>query len=85
MPQGHTLTGSGLTSRFAFQLPREEFRPVLTVSIAEFLMAGLLNALCAALAADLAPCDLAIFPSKSGRDAKYLDTRDQGMSRLDQM
>lgn len=55
------------------------------MSIAEFLIAGLLNALCAALVADLTPCDLAILPSKSGRDAKYLDTRDQGMSTLDQM
>jgi len=47
-------------------------------------VAGFLNASCAALAADLTPCDLAILLSNSGRDAKYLDTRDQGMSTVDQ-
>lgn len=44
------------------------------MSIAEFLVAGFLNASCAALAAELTPCDLAILLSRSGRDAKYLDT-----------
>ena len=70
-----TLTGSGVASRFAFQFARAEFIPLLTESIAEFLVAGFLNASCAALVADLTPCDLAISPSNSGRDAKYLDTR----------
>lgn len=55
------------------------------MSIAEFLVAGFLNVSCTALTADLAPCDLAILLSNSGRDAKYLDTRDQGMSTLDQI
>ena len=58
--------------------------PPLTVSIAELLVAGFLNASCAALAADLTPCDLAMLLSNSGRDVKYLDTRDQGMSAVDQ-
>lgn len=68
------LTGSGVASLFVFQLPRVEFRPLLTVSIAEFLVAGFLNASCAALVAVFTPCDVAILLSKSGRDAKYLDT-----------
>ena len=79
------LTGSGLASLFVFQFVRAEFKPVLTVSIAEFLVAGFLSASCAALAADLTPCDLAISLSKSGRDVKYLDTWDQGMSTLDRI
>jgi len=73
--RGRALTGSGLASRFVFQLARPEFRPLLRVSIAEFLVAGFLNVSCAALAAAFTPCDLAILPSKSGRDAKYLDMR----------
>jgi hypothetical protein len=55
------------------------------VSIAEFLVAGSLNALCAALVADLTPCDLAMLVSKSGRDPKYLKTKYQGVSTLDQI
>lgn len=79
--QRRALTGSGLASCLVFQLARAEFRPPLTVSIAEFLVAGFLNASWAALAAVFTPCDLAILASKSGRDAKYLDTN-QGMSTL---
>lgn len=70
-----------------------ELIPLLTVSIAEFLVAGFLNDSCTALAADLTPCDLAILLNNSGRDAKYLDTgsghehgrpdsRDQRISKL---
>jgi len=72
--QGSVLTDSGLGSRFVFQLGRVEFNPLLMVSTAEFLVAGFLNASWAALAIDLTPCDLAILLSKSGRDAKYLET-----------
>jgi hypothetical protein len=79
--QGRALTGSGLASRFVFQLAvRAEVRPLLTVSIAEFLVVGFLNASCAMLAEDLTPCDLTILLNSSGRDAKYLDTQDQDMS-----
>ena len=63
------------------------------MSIAAFLVAGFLNALCAALVADFTPSDLAMLLSNSGRDAKYLDTgsrhehaqldsRDQRVSEL---
>lgn len=55
------------------------------VSAAEFLTAGFLNASCATLAAVFTPCDLAMLLSRSGRDAKYLDTQDQGMSTLGQV
>jgi hypothetical protein len=48
-----TPTGSGLASLFAFQLILVEFRPLFTVSSAVFLVAGFLNASCAAVAAEL--------------------------------
>jgi hypothetical protein len=82
--QRRALTSSGLASCFVFQPARAELRPLLTVSIAEFLVAGFLNVSCAALAAVFTPCDVAILLSKSGRDVKYLDMN-QGMSTLDQI
>ena len=80
------LTGSGLPagSRFAFQFVRGEFRALLTVSIAAFLVAGFLRASRAEVAAELTACDLAILVNKSGRDVKYLDTARSTAGSIDQ-